>query len=265
MNKAIAYFAVFAVAFISGCTESVLSPETPKCSDEDTLSLATEIIVEQVGGTQAIAELIKFEQDISEEKKILNGGDLTEDQLKNSIKLELPRPTAFNENIKKYDCEATLTVGKSKAFSIHYESQLDDKNQHIVSVNGLSKDEIIQVQLALSESLKQNHSISRQAPQQTETTQLPFQGERLFNFMGGNGTELSISINSNGDTILKSHGEVESTELYKGKFTNPLTIDKNGTQLLFKDGKVYQQTNGVIDRGCKLEESEPCSSELFDE
>lgn len=257
MNKAIAYFAV---AFISGCTESVLTPETPKCSDEDTLSLATEIIAEQAGGTQAIAELIKFEQDISEEKKILNGGDLTEDQLKNSIKLELPRPTAFNENIKKYDCEATLTIGKSKAFSIHYESQLDDSNQHIVSVNSLSKDEMLHLQLALSEHIR-----NKQQPEAAAMPQLPFKGEKFFNFMGGNGTELSISISSNGDTILKSHGEVESTELYKGKFTNPLTIDQNGTQLLFKDGKVYQQTNGVINRGCKLEESEPCSSELFDE
>lgn len=265
MNKTIYYLLVCATALTSGCSKSVLTPDTPQCSDEDTLSLAKEIIVEQVGGKVAIAELIKFEQNISEAEQTQNGDDLTDGQLKDNITLEMPRPTAFNENIKKYDCEATLSVGKSKGLSVTYESQLADNDQHIVSVTSLSEDETLHLRLALSEKIRQQKPIHKQKTETAPTLQLPFQGEKFFNFMGGNGTSLSISLNSNGETIVKSHGEIESTELYKGKFTNPLTIDQTGTQLLFKDGKVYQQTNGVIDKGCKLEESEPCVSELLDE
>lgn len=93
------------------------------------------------------------------------------------------------------------------------------------------------------------------------TSELPFIGERSFNFMGGRGTENSITIAENGDTTVTSIGTESSSVDYQGKFTNPILLSHGGG-LLFKNGQVYATTNGQIDMGC-MEEGQECVSELY--
>lgn len=93
---------------------------------------------------------------------------------------------------------------------------------------------------------------------------LPFIGQKFVNFMGGNSTAISIKIDRNEHVVVKSFNfEGEEFEEFEGEFTNPLIL-KGGMSLLFKNGIVYQQTNGEIDHGCKGDDEKPCESELLD-
>ena len=105
-------------AFIAGCAK-----EPPKCSDEDTLSLIRQIIVEQLGGREGVSD---------------KGEGVSDKELQDNMKIEFPRASTFDEKIKKYSCEAKLIAGGTVELPITYESQLDDKNQHIVSVGGIA-------------------------------------------------------------------------------------------------------------------------------
>ena len=98
----------------------------------------------------------------------------------------------------------------------------------------------------------------------------PFAGHREFNFDGGAQTVKEIMIQDNGFTIIKEPSGGEGVDMkfsttFKGKFTNPLQL-KDGTGLLFKDGKVFRLMNGQIDSTCSDAQSGqdniPCSSEL---
>ncbi len=91
----------------------------------------------------------------------------------------------------------------------------------------------------------------------------PFVGTKFFNFLGGNGTGKSITIDANGNTTVKLHGTVSSSVEYSGKFSNPI-IFNNGSGLLLKDGKIYSlKTDGQVAQGCKVE-GKPCESELLE-
>jgi len=101
------FFLIFTLSvFLSACTA-----QPPKCSDDTTLSLVKKIFVEDLG----------------------HKTNLVEAERQNLVTITLPRASAFNEHIKKYDCEAQLIVGNNYQSPIRYTSQLDDKNQHIVS------------------------------------------------------------------------------------------------------------------------------------
>lgn len=95
----------------------------------------------------------------------------------------------------------------------------------------------------------------------TPNNELPFIGERSFNFMGGRGTENSITIAENGDTTVTSIGTESSSVDYQGKFTNPILLSHGGG-LLFKNGQVYATTNGQIDKDC-MGDGQECVSELY--
>ncbi len=117
--------------FLAACAK-----EPPKCSDEDTFSLIRKIVLDQVGG----------------------GEGLTETEIKENIKIELPRASAFDEKIKKYSCIAELNVGGTiqHPIPITYESQLDDKNQHIVYVGGISRVDLFSMQAGMIEGIKKS-------------------------------------------------------------------------------------------------------------
>lgn len=101
-------------------------------------------------------------------------------------------------------------------------------------------------------------------------TKLPFIGTRHFNFMGGSGTEQSITIDKNGVATLKYYGRVSSGVSWNGKFSNPLLLVDQGAMLgqkirglLFKNNKVYLITEDQqIIRGCKGKET-LCESSLY--
>lgn len=114
-------------AFIAGC-----STEPPKCSDEDTFSLIRQIIVKQLDGLEGVSDK----------------------ELQDNMKIEFPRASSFDEKIKKYSCEAKLIAGGAVEMPITYESQLDDKNQHIVSVGGIARGDLIALYVAITEGVK---------------------------------------------------------------------------------------------------------------
>ena len=127
------------VTFLSALTVGC-EKEPPKCSDEDTFTLVRQIIVDQRGGRKAATdkELHKAFQD--------------------SIKIELPRASAFDEKIKRFSCEAKLIVGGSPELPITYESQLDDRNQHIVSVGEMSRGNQIAIEVAFVKVFMKNRA-----------------------------------------------------------------------------------------------------------
>ena len=133
-------------AFIAGCAK-----EPPKCSDEDTLSLIRQIIVEQL------------------ELRGLKG--VSDKELQDNMKIEFPRAIAFDEKIKKYSCEAKLeriAGGALELPPITYESQLDDKNQHLVSVEGIAG-----ITMLLAYDIKKGREASTGSTPQAQTTPVP--------------------------------------------------------------------------------------------
>jgi hypothetical protein len=93
---------------------------------------------------------------------------------------------------------------------------------------------------------------------------LPFVGVRRFNLYGGSGTGQSITIDRNGKTTIKVHGTVSTEIIYKGKFSNPITINSYGQiyKYLFKKNKIYElDKNGKTKENCKREGT-ICESDL---
>lgn len=139
-NISTAIMATMMATFLAGCAK-----EPPKCSDDDTFSLVRKIVLDQLGG----------------------GEGLTEKEIKDNMKIEFPRASAFDEKIKKYSCEAKLAVGGMYELPITYESQLDDKGQHIVSVGGIRRGDLFALQAGMIEGIKksraENNSVTKPA------------------------------------------------------------------------------------------------------
>ena len=119
-------FAAVIVTMFLGC-----SKQAPKCSDDETVTLVRKIIFDQIGGSEG----------------------LSEKEIKDNMKIEYPRASAQDDKIKKYSCEAKLIAGDAYQLPITYESQLDDKGQHIVSVGGIMRGDLMAVHSAIKESL----------------------------------------------------------------------------------------------------------------
>lgn len=69
-------------------------------------------------------------------------------------------------------------------------------------------------------------------------TNLPFVGTKSYNFMGGNGTERSITIKQDGTVIVKIHGTVSTGIEYRGKFKNLLQFSKGEEYYRFSENFV---------------------------
>lgn len=93
---------------------------------------------------------------------------------------------------------------------------------------------------------------------------LPFVGERGFNFMGGGGTGYIIKINSDGHTQIKLCGVDECSNVYNGKYANPIQLD-DGSGFLFGNGKIYSlpKHGELAEDGCQDYESDKCVSDLY--
>lgn len=115
--------------FLAGCSKS-----PPKCSDDDTASLVRKIILDQFGGSEG----------------------LTEKEILENLKIELPRASSYDEKIKKYSCEAKLVAGNKYQVPITYESQLDDQNQHVVSVSGITLTDRIYLKSAFTDAIEKS-------------------------------------------------------------------------------------------------------------
>ncbi len=97
---------------------------------------------------------------------------------------------------------------------------------------------------------------------------LPFVGTRSFNFMGGNYTNESITIEKDGTVILKALGNFRGSGsvMYRGKFSNPIRfVDGVQKIYLLKGNKIYRLLkNGQIEKGCWPSAHPLCEAELGD-
>ena len=125
---------LFSIFILSGCTK-----EPPKCSDERTLNLVISIISNQIS------------------KEI----GLSTDDLKSSLKFEFAKATSYDEKIKKYSCDATLVASETYKVPVDYESQLDDNDEHIVSLSKILPSEIIQVGQTLNNAINLKNGPSK--------------------------------------------------------------------------------------------------------
>jgi len=130
MRRLAIWTAMSAVIALSSC-----SAEPPKCSDPETLGLIRQIILNKIGGDHPAAKL---------SKKDLEG----------VLRIQTPRAASYDEKIKKYTCEATLVtpIGVGDLFyqaNINFESQLDDKREHIVALGGLAMGDYMAISQAL--------------------------------------------------------------------------------------------------------------------
>ncbi len=104
------------------------SAEVPKCSDPATLSLVKQILVDFYSPSNDIerAELVAT----------LKPVDIT-----------LPLAEAHDEKVKRYSCRANLVApganNMTYTLPIKYESQLDDKDQHVVQLHGIVRADLI--------------------------------------------------------------------------------------------------------------------------
>lgn len=89
---------------------------------------------------------------------------MTEKEIKENLKVDFPRAGAFDEKIKKYSCEAKLIAGDMYQLPITYESQLDDKGQHIVSVGGIGHGDLLGVQSGVIEGIKKSRAEKASTP-----------------------------------------------------------------------------------------------------
>jgi len=100
---------IFISILLSSCAK-----EPPKCSDEETVGLIKQIILDHI-------------------TKIAGGEGISKKEIEDNVNIESSRASSFDEKIKKYTCDATLN-GTGMKLPIKYESQLDDNGQHLVSV-----------------------------------------------------------------------------------------------------------------------------------
>lgn len=126
-----ALIAALSASLLAGCAK-----EPPKCSDPETLSLVRKIILDQIGGSDGV----------------------TEKEIQDNMKIELPRATEYDEKVKKYTCSGKLIAGDAYHLPITYESQLDDKGDHIVFVNGISPGDLMGVQNGVIEGVKKSRA-----------------------------------------------------------------------------------------------------------
>lgn len=144
------------VATVMASLLAACGKEPPKCSDDDTFSLVRKIVLDQLGG----------------------GEGLTEKEIKDNMKIEFPRASAFDEKIKKYSCEAKLAVGGMYELPITYESQLDDKGQHIVSVGGIGRGDLLALQAGMIEGIKKSRAEKSNVTKPAETPPTPKPAEQ---------------------------------------------------------------------------------------
>lgn len=93
-----------------------------------------------------------------------------------------------------------------------------------------------------------------------ETSNLPFVGKRLFNFLGGSGTGYSITIESNGNTVIQHHGTMNSSTIYQGPFQETMTT-QDGQRITIKDG--YANSCNPQEPNADAE-SAPCKAKLYE-
>lgn len=109
------------------------------------------------------------------------------------------------------------------------------------------------VQKWWKETADRTDKVNQQNP--VKTSNLPFVGKRFFNFLGGSGTGYTITIESNGNTVIQSHGTMNSSTVYQGPFQETME------GITIKDG--YASTCDQ-QKSESEEEPVPCKTKLYE-
>jgi hypothetical protein len=113
--------AIIIFSLLVGCAK-----ETPKCSDEDTLLSLKKLIIEQANADTLFGIKMTI-------KNIIRN-QANDQEIQDNVKFDRIKAVSFDEKIKKYSCEANLIAGNTYQLPITYESQLDDTDQHIITL-----------------------------------------------------------------------------------------------------------------------------------
>ncbi|MBY0575401.1 MAG: hypothetical protein K2P67_02250 [Gallionellaceae bacterium] len=127
------------------------------------------------------------------------------------MKIDFPRASAFDGKIKKYSCEAKLTVGGMYELPIAYESQLDDKNQHIVSVGGIRRADLFALQAGMIEGIRKSRAEKSNVTKPAEAPPIPKLSEQRIPSAAPTGASIEIDIKNeidlkDGTYLAKEHG-----------------------------------------------------------
>jgi hypothetical protein len=128
MKSNLAIVATMLAALLAGC-----SKEPPKCSEEKTITLIQKIVIDKFGGREGLG----FDNWTG--RSVANGllDGVSDKVLYDSLKIEFPRASGYDEKIKKYTCSAKLVAGGAYEMPIVYASQLDDSGTHLVALGDL--------------------------------------------------------------------------------------------------------------------------------
>lgn len=75
---------------------------------------------------------------------------------------------------------------------------------------------------------------------------LPFVGEKDFNFYGGNGTEQSIVINKTGNVTMRLHGTTSTGITYRGKYKAVMCDGESCYKIIGSNKIAKTNRRGVI-------------------
>lgn len=265
--KNISYLLIIFFTLICGC-----SNEPPKCSDPKTIEIVNQIL--QENSEKYIDTLLtKSPPPI----KILK-----EDVLKKNHFIENIRAVAFDEKIKKFNCVATLSIpaiddsnktlnseyiGKINfvyifsmnekpnwndlfKIDLNYESQLNDKNEHIVVINYLTDKELYKYSLRVYVNEISKYTISTEVVKETNSNLENKQEDAPVSKKEEDLPKAYLEEQSNEKTLLIDNQS--STVMYKdlGSFVeSSLTLDEQ-TGLNNIDGaKVVEvlSQNGILE------------------
>lgn len=92
----------------------------------------------------------------------------------------------------------------------------------------------------------------------------PFIGELYFDFVGANATLESITINPSGYTTIRALPNNTSYVIYEGMYSSKMPVYEGESyySVIGKNAIAQLDSSGNLMYGCKLDESEPCISQL---
>ena len=106
-------------------------------------------------------------------------------------------------------------------------------------------------------------------------TTLPFTGERIFNFEGGNDNNGLIKIQKDGATDIEMFGKRFSYTVYRGMYNDSMASDEDESYFkvigdsiikLDKDGNIAYECEATPDYGLDVDLYErPCISKLYED
>lgn len=217
MRKLNLFFTGAVLFLVVGCT-----PQPPKCSSSAVKSLLNQIVIDQLG-------LAK---------------ELTPSEVDGFIVLDSVRPSAHDEKIKKISCEADMKLGSVPSIPVRYSSQLDEKDNLIVSMVPFQKKDVIPLKWELIELAKANR-VSADALKQTLAE------PRLYGLYEGNVTQaegqlLVVPTMAGYDLTVKAFanlcvGHMEGNATREGNvLTTIVPVDRGNCVLTakFENGKV---------------------------